>query len=554
MPLDDDDNPALPGPQPTNKTTTTNTTTTTTTPGPSTAAAAVPDDLTAEDLIEDEGAAAQDFRLFRKTPGVSAQTIRKGEKDFESHGTRAQADALEQSRAAMGEVLAYTRVHAGPQRNLARGWVFQGWWAGFGEGEEEVGAGDGGGAGAGRERKPYGFVRERVVVLEGGSVASMNLGRAVTGQAKDRPARGKDWLLPEEALYLVERGSLDLWWPLKGLEEIFPPETAAATATAGKEGGEGAKEEDGAAEADEYELGFPLSLQAAYALLIGNDGERGKVSLQKFQVYSNLKRCGYNVLRAPPAPKQPPATPSTPITTTLWQWFANLLTSNPHHQPYGPLVQPGLHRSYASIYRQMALLPLHQPSATPSSPPPKDPFAIHYHVWKAAQKWTKLRHPPPDFQLAVVDAQESAVPTLEEATALLDATPLAPGRAEWAGHPGRMYARLKHGHRHVLVAVSFAEVYEYSWLRSKDTVKLVGAANLQLQLLGSSCVTLDTLHHTDAVDGMFQMAQAESIWDVEKTGVCSHNARRNTTIGKASGQSEVDNVGEGEPILRSPHN
>ncbi|KAK4115739.1 hypothetical protein N656DRAFT_396668 [Canariomyces notabilis] len=440
MSLDDDDNPAVGVASPIIS-------------GVSSSAAlppdVSPDALSVDDLIEDEGTASQDFRLFRKNAHVSAQTIRKGEKDFESHGTRAQVEALEQSRAAMRDVLSYTRVHTGPQRNLARGWYFPQWWEGY---QEELQEGEAGSAGEGKEmekeRRPFGYIRERVVVLEGSSVASMNLGRAVTGQAKDRPARGKDWLLPEEALYLVERGSLDLWWPTRGLEEIFPPETTP-------------KEGEGE-ELDEYDLGFPLSLQAAYALLIGKDDERGKISLQKFQVYSNLKRCGYNVLRAPPITTQPTRCPTVATTTTLWQWLTSILTSQPHHKHYGPLVRPGLYRSYTSIYRQMALIPLHKPSRSPSNPrnSPGEPFAIHFHVWKAAQKWTKLRHPPPDFHLAVVDAQESAVPTLREITALLDATPHAPGKPEWTG-PGRLYARLKHGHRNGLVAVVDHGVINY---------------------------------------------------------------------------------------------
>ncbi|KAL2149422.1 hypothetical protein VTH82DRAFT_8073 [Thermothelomyces myriococcoides] len=460
MPLDDDDNPAVAPatPAPSSRTA-----------DPAGAAIVATDDLTAEDLIEDEGAASQDFRAFaaslqqqhqqkhqyRKATGVSAQTIRKGEKDFESHGTRAQADALEQSRAAMHDVLSYTRVHPAG-KNMVRGWYFPEWWEGYQEEEEGEGQGAISGAGVaaradgeGKEKKPFGFVRDRVVVLEGSSVATQALGRAVTGQAKDRPARGKDWLLPEEALYLVERGSLDLWWPLKGLEEIFPPDGPAPVENEGQEAGE----------VDEYDKGFPLSLQAAYALLIGNDGERGKISLQKFQVYSNLKRCGYNVLRAPPPRAHHAVAPTTTtaqqtITTTIWQWFSSLLSAAPQQPPpYGPLVRPGLYRSYTSIYRQMALLPRHTPSTkTTRQPPPREPFAIHYHIWKAAQKWTKLRHPPPDFYLAVVDAQDTSVPTLAEISALLGATPPAPGKPEWTG-PGRLYARLKHGHRNVLIAV-----------------------------------------------------------------------------------------------------
>lgn len=67
-------------------------------------------------------------------------------------------------------------------------------------------------------------------------------------------------LLPEESLYLIGRGGLDLRW--------------------------------------EDESGFPMSLQAAYAFLIGADGDRG-VSMERFTVYAGLKRSGYIVQRGP---------------------------------------------------------------------------------------------------------------------------------------------------------------------------------------------------------------------------------------------------------------
>ncbi|KAK3387176.1 tRNA-splicing endonuclease subunit sen54-like protein [Podospora didyma] len=417
------------------------------------AAAEIDGGLTAEDALEEE---TQDFlafaKSFRKGTHISAQTIRRGEKDFESHGTRAQENALEQSRAAMKDVLSYTRIHT--QQNWIRGWYFPDWWADAPEEEEEESDGKESGA----EKKASIHVRDRVVILENTSVSSMNIGRAITGQPKEKPGRGKDWLLPEEALYLMERGSLDLWWPTRGLEEIFPVESPDATNV------DGSKPEttDAAEEADEYEKGVPLSVQAAYALLVGNDGERGKVSLNKFQVYSNLKRAGYNVLRAPHNQKQAVVGQEPLTTTTLWQWLSSLLARKEvDPKPFGPLVQPGLYRSYIPIYTHMAIIPRHKPSASRSSPwQPQAPFEIHYHIWKTAQKWTKIRHPAPDFYMAVVDAQESAVPSFEEITALIDATPLAPGKPEWSG-PGRLYARLKHGHRNVLVAVVDHGVINY---------------------------------------------------------------------------------------------
>jgi tRNA-splicing endonuclease subunit Sen54 len=74
------------------------------------------------------------------------------------------------------------------------------------------------------------------------------------------------WLLPEEALYLLERGSLDIRWPSTD-----------------------------SSEEDEDDLSIPMSLQAAYACFIG----RGALTLERFSVYSGLRRGGYTLLRAP---------------------------------------------------------------------------------------------------------------------------------------------------------------------------------------------------------------------------------------------------------------
>ncbi|KAK1772663.1 tRNA-splicing endonuclease subunit sen54 N-term-domain-containing protein [Phialemonium atrogriseum] len=432
---------------------------------------------TAEEALEEE---AQDFRLFAalfRKKSVSAQTIRKGEKDFESHGTRAQQNALEQSRQAMEDVLSYTRVYK--PGNWLRGWYFPDrfadWAADGGEAglaEEFGGAGgvgdrdadaDAGAGAGGSDKRRYLDARDRVVVVEGaGGIVSKTIGRVVTGQAKDRAARDKMWLLPEEALFLVERGSLDLWWPMRGIETVFPLEPK-------QDGGEVTGEQGSGSADDEYDLGLPLSLEAAYSLLIGNEGERGKVTLQKFQVYSNLKRGGYKILRAPQAVR--PARHPQPIQTpsSVWQWLFSLLFAEeePHHQPYGPLVRPGLYRSYKSIYGQLAIIPRHKPTTEPSCPwPAEEPFRIHFHVWKSGTTFSKTRPPPPDFYLSVVDAQESDFPTLEQMAALLDSSPWAPPKAEWAV-PGRLYQRLKHGYRNVILAVVDHGVVNY--LRVAET-------------------------------------------------------------------------------------
>ena len=383
---------------------------------------------TAEDALEDE---FPDFKLFAALAGggkknISAKTIRRGEKDFEEHGTRAQDSALESSRQAMEEVLGHTRIHR--KDMWVRAWYFPEHWAG--EGETATDGEDGL------------QLRERVVVVEHDKGSwSKSVGRVIPA-ARDPSRASRLWLLPEEALFLVERGTIDLWWPDRPLDELVPP-----TPSSERRDGFGP---------DDYDVGIPLSLEASYAMLIGEAGERGKITLPKYQVYSHLKRSGLRILRAsaaPPAPKSP--------FTALWQWLFSFIPS--HRQPkvtnpWGPLVQPGLYRAYRPIYQRLAIIPRHIPSETPSTPvpEPQDPYRVFYHVWKATGgSFSKRAPPPPDFRIAVTDANDSFVPDLQQLDSLLlTSAPYDPPsrHPEWQT-PGRMYQRLKHGHRNILIAV-----------------------------------------------------------------------------------------------------
>ncbi|KAI0006714.1 hypothetical protein F4779DRAFT_552980 [Xylariaceae sp. FL0662B] len=410
--------------------------------------------LGADDVPSLEDDETQDFRHFNSLLNrkqASSKNIRRGEKDFESHGTRAQESVLEASRNAMHDVLSYTRSHK--LKDSTKGWYFPDRWAGMPVEEEREG-----------ERASGLFATDRVVALENEVKGPLDLstGRVVTGVEKHTPGWLKTWVLPEEALYLLERGSLDLWWPARGIEDIFPVKSVSENGT--KDPANLAVEREFA----DHELGVPLSLQAAYALFIGQDGERGKVSLEKYQVYANLRRVGYKVLRAASIPL-PPTTPNKSPSHTLWQWLFSLLRSNSpenlqNHPRDGPLVKPGLYRSYNAIYAQLALIPRHKPTPKPhpSSPPPQEPFKIHYHIWKSSSTFTKTKPPPPDFRLAVVDARSSSVPTLEELTALLESTPWDPPEPQKEGDGvGLMYRRLKHAWRNVVVAVVDCGIISY---------------------------------------------------------------------------------------------
>ena len=133
-------------------------------------------------------------------------------------------------------------------------------------------------------------------------------------------------LLPEEALYMVERGNLDMR----------------------------------VAEGDGMEAwrGIPLSVQHCYALLLGQEG----LTAERYTVYTGLKRLGMAVQRAPtwdqernsesvevevPDGKAGP----TAGASGFFSWIYGLLSNGNTHKspPLGPLVGIGCYRSFGLL-------------------------------------------------------------------------------------------------------------------------------------------------------------------------------------------------------------
>lgn len=129
-----------------------------------------------------------------------------------------------------------------------------------------------------------------------------------------------------------------------------------------------------------------------------------------------------------------------------------------NHLSYGPLVKPGLYRSYASIYKHLAIIPRHKPTAIPNdpSPAPEAPYRVVYHLWKPARIPTFAKSNPgtPDFRIAVVNARTTSLPTLTQVSSLLESTPFDPPTGQLLGRGNRnLYGRVRHGYRSVIVAV-----------------------------------------------------------------------------------------------------
>ncbi|KAL9622552.1 MAG: hypothetical protein Q9160_003049 [Pyrenula sp. 1 TL-2023] len=353
----------------------------------------------------------QDFRLLNHVHILDTDQSglpRRGEKDFEPNPTLSQQSSLAASRQAMHDALSYPRLHNPRNHPVA---VFC----------------------------PDSTTDACVRVDHATGKMFQTMGSA--------DSRNATWLLPEEALYLIERGSLDIQWPA---------------------------EADGA---------VPMSLQAAYARLIGNGG----LTLERFTVYCALKRLGYVLIRAatwddadsdpnggelmrlPETESRESQAKTIPSNTGFLNGFVRRLfpflfpaSPPPGDRRYGPLIMPGLYRSYNDIFRALALIPSHDPSQRlRMNTNPKRPFRISYDVYKPSTPFKKTAPPEPDFRLAVVDARCSSMPRLDQIASLLDSMPHTP-----PGQNRPLEAKLKHGHRTVLLAV--VDMGTVSYLRFSD--------------------------------------------------------------------------------------
>jgi tRNA-splicing endonuclease subunit Sen54 len=283
-------------------------------------------------------------------------------------------------------------------------------------------------------------------------------------------------LLPEEALYLVERGSLDVRWPVVDKQEddgqIFDLRSGREREVDGENNVEEEEEEPSVGE-------LPMSLPGAYASFIGKAG----LTVERYLVYARLKRSGYIVQRAPTwdddkdaqingstHPTDLPAEAARVVSTVqslsisapsliyrLVHWFIN-----PHrgisNSCLGPLVASGPYRIYNDIFRALSLILYHTTLTTfPPTSPPKPPLTISYLLYKPTPHNRKSAPPSPNYRVCVVDARSSNVPTISQIGTLLDSMP----EDGLQDQGKRVEAKMKHGRRNVLVAVVDMGVTRY---------------------------------------------------------------------------------------------
>jgi tRNA-splicing endonuclease subunit Sen54 len=247
----------------------------------------------------EDGDEVVDYRFLAALASASPGQGRipsRGVKDFEPHGTQLQSSTLDASRDAMHAVLREERAHAPDDASVAV-WDPEGGgaWATKVMGKWAIGVG--------RSR--------RVPVVD-----DVEDGEDGVEEEKKPKVVARLWLLPEETLWLLERGTIDLRWP-----------TA--------DGGEG----------------LPMSLQAAHAMLLGRPRTDG-FTLERFIVYQYLKRAGFNVQRAEDNWHNVPAGGggwAAALLERLLRAAGKAVGGRPAARGAGPLVTPGLYRDYSTI-------------------------------------------------------------------------------------------------------------------------------------------------------------------------------------------------------------
>ncbi|KAK7465282.1 tRNA-splicing endonuclease subunit sen54 [Stygiomarasmius scandens] len=254
-------------------------------------------------------------------------------------------------------------------------------------------------------------------------------------------------LLPEEAIYLIERGSLFCW---KESELDY----------------------SAAVQPDIFEMvgGIPMTVQQAYSEMI----DKENLTLERYQVYSYLKRLGYVVTRTDPPnehypraapypsssmssiPPQPGTSATTMKPSLLSRIFERIYRMFHPFDWWKPVrISRWLfkEKNYGHIFRSLRLIPsgfgvpLFTPpcstttqAAEESSDPrlKNSPYKPFFNLYKPPTPYKKSAPPPPDYQVVVVDARKTPMPSLYELTSLYASAPLLPPPVPRKRNPPQM--------------------------------------------------------------------------------------------------------------------
>ncbi|KAJ6596655.1 tRNA-splicing endonuclease subunit sen54 N-term-domain-containing protein [Mycena sp. CBHHK59/15] len=349
-----------------------------------------------EEGSDDEGDVVLDWTKL--LPNSARPVIpRRGEKEFEPQpggGSGLQVHVLDRSRNAMFDALRATRTISSKAVSYAM-WHPQ-------------------------------MARAHVILARGTLFTSMghSAPRLVPTANGTEKYQKRLELLPEEALYLIERGTVFCW----------------------KETGLDITSEEGL----DGVFGPPLSVQQAFSEMIGTED----LTLERYQVYAYLKRLGYVVTRAT-APNSlypmPPSFDLSPLNARNSSIFSRILSFFPSWisrfsrllagdinwwKPFRTSPWLLREKNYGSIFRSLRFIPAgHRIPLLPikaESPTEPSPYCIFFNVHKPAAPYRKSAPCLPDYQIVVIksliglSARTTPMPSLRELTDLFSITPEMP--------------------------------------------------------------------------------------------------------------------------------
>ncbi|KZS92159.1 hypothetical protein SISNIDRAFT_455916, partial [Sistotremastrum niveocremeum HHB9708] len=298
-----------------------------------------------------------------------------------------------------------------------------------------------------------------------------DLKASTTAVREESRGKKKTELLPEEALYLIERGSMICFKHSPSPSLHLAPSASTPTlmpfSISSLPSADAPPLISSASSSFSFDPlgneppGAPMTVQHAWGEMIGSES----LTLEKYQVYSYLRRLGYVVTRH----RKPSSSPWYPIpeigdaqstakaapassrglqasvatlVSSPFRWLWGLM-ERMWYDPWHPL--RGKWRwihSYPSLFTSLRALPSASsrpltsspipPSASAStkftsvskttqgsnrpSPPPaptvSSPYEIFYNLYKPSTPFRKSSPPPPDFYLVVVDARTTSIPSL----------------------------------------------------------------------------------------------------------------------------------------------
>ncbi|CDK24411.1 unnamed protein product [Kuraishia capsulata CBS 1993] len=250
------------------------------------------------------------------------------------------------------------------------------------------------------------------------------------------------WMFPEEAVFLVERGSCI------------------------------AKYSD-----DDSHV---LSLEELYSMAFANPGD-----YEKFMCYSHLKRCGYTIQRHAEYDEMIPLVTEVmvPVLSTKrfqlghlanyltrsLSWFRRLILPlvdriglfcfNGGLSRY-PLLHPqhfefSRYFRYSSMFSQLQTVFLRPSSHQEVQANQQTKYRICFNIWKPTPGFRKKSPPVPDFQVCVIDVNSTNFPSFEEVRSLLGRcdshTVKKVERTSVATGPDDF--KLKYGEKHILICI-----------------------------------------------------------------------------------------------------